>query len=915
MAANNLGTAYIKIAPQMEGIQGAITKGLQSAAKSSVAGATALGTVVAKGMSTAMNAVTNSMDRAIARVDTLNAFPKIMKNLGFSTEESTSAIEKLSDRIEGLPTGLDEIVNYTQRLASTMGNLNKDVYNATNLAIAFNDAALAGGKGQYEANRAFEQFSQVLSRGRPSMQDWKIMMEVMPGQLKQMAKYMGENNDSLKAYAKQAGKTVDQLDGMDLYNWISENKNEKAKERLQDLTKALIDLDNNGGAGITSFKDQVGDATHTIGNAMSLIPLRVSKAIAKIIDAFGQGDIYTTIDKFTKSFNGIGEWIAKNVVPVIKSTVIPVIKNLMSTVKGIVEYIASNKWLQSTLMGYLNILIAYKGIKTVGGILSSVASGFISIGTALSSKVGSIANIGKFASSLLEAGSAGMSLGDSFKYASLNSGTLGSSIKSLTGTISSLGTAISTIAGVGGIVTSAIWDINAIMTANEMATTSAATAARDYARKVDGVDQATRSLNYALQNEGEILNDIKSKLNEQESAELDYLESKKLAAQYEEEYNNLKAKGTATTDELREAEIKRNAAIKDRDDKQKKLNKTIEESKALEDEYFGNQITGINETNHLITKQELLSGQYRIVAQQLDNLAKSTVTYKDANGNLATATEEQTRQMADWTASRLTSVSDTWKKIYDLSVSEGISLVEATSRIGNDAAYAMDNNFALGVYAYQPLATDASAKSSQAVKNVIDNKMREMNSSGQLSMVRLSEGIKNNVGIVKEAGKSAAQNAKDGANGVTGFWNVGAAFVSGIVKGVNDNKSTLFGTMASVVSTAVQKAKDAGQIHSPSKLTAEIGKFLSLGLAKGIDDYADEAIDAAESMTERTISAMSQDYSPDIGISRLQPQTALTSGMKGSGGQVTQYNTFNVDSELDVKDVSKRLGWQVATAL
>ena len=915
MAANNLGTAYIKIAPQMEGIQGAITRGLQSAAKSSVAGATALGTVVAKGMSTAMNAVSSSMDRAISRVDALNAFPKIMKNLGFSTEESTSAIEKLSDRIEGLPTGLDEIVIYTQRLASTMGNLNKETYNATNLAIAFNDAALAGGKGQLEANRAFEQFAQVLSRGRPTMQDWKIMMEVMPGQLKQMAKYMSQNNDSLKDYAKQAGKTVDELDGMDLYNWISADKNEHARERLQQLTESIIDLDNEGGAGIKSFREQVGDATRTIGNALSLIPLRISKAIAKVVEAFGQGDVYNAIDNFTKSFSGIGSWIAKNVVPVIKNTVIPAIKNLLSAVKGIVEFIAQNKWVQSTLLGYLNILIAYKGIKAVGSILSSIASGFIAIGTALASKVGSVANIGKFAASLVEAGAAGMSIGDSFKYAALSSGKFGESLKSLSGNLSALGSSLSTIVGVGGAVTSVIWAANAILTGNEIATISAATAARDYERRVGSLNQVQRNLNQALSNESQILDDIKAKLNESESAELEYIQSKKIAAEYEKEYNDLKASGTATTDELREAELKRNAAIKDRDDKQKKLNKTIAETKSLEEQYFGNQVTGINETNHLITKQELLAGQYYTVAQQLDNLAKSTVTYKDANGNLATATEEQTREMADWTASRLTNVSETWKKIYDLSVKEGISLVEATSRIGKDSAYAMDSNFAFGVYEYQPLATDASEKSAQAVKDAVDNKMREMNGVGQLSMTRLADGIRNNVSTVKAAGTSAAQNAKDGAKSVSGFWNVGAAFVSGMVKGVNDNKSSLFGTMASVVSTTIQKAKDAGLIHSPSKATAEIGKFLSLGLAKGIDDYADEAIEAAESMTERTISAMNENYSPELSMGQLKPQTALTSGMSGSGGNVTQYNTFNVDSELDAKEISKRLGWQVATAL
>ena len=346
-SANNLGTAYIKIAPSMVGIQSAITKGFTTYGsdagtafnKGFVLKNSAIATTIATVTSKALSSITSRIDDAIARVDTLRVFPKIMKNLGYEAEESSSAVQLLSDRIEGLPTTLDEIVSYTQRLASTMGSLNKGTKNATKLAIAFNDAALAGGKGQAEANRAFEQFVQVISRGRPSMQDWKIMMEVMPGQLKQMARYMYDNNDSLREYAKNAKKTADQLDGMDLYEWISENKNEKAKERLNDLTTAIIELDENGGSGIQSFKDQVGDATHTIGTAMRLIPVRITKALATVIEAFGADDIYNTLDKFTKSFKNVGNWVAQNIVPIIKNQVIPVIKNLLVAAKNVVEFI------------------------------------------------------------------------------------------------------------------------------------------------------------------------------------------------------------------------------------------------------------------------------------------------------------------------------------------------------------------------------------------------------------------------------------------------------------------------------------------------------------------------------------------------------------------------------------------------
>ena len=403
MAANNLGTAYIKIAPQMEGIQGAITRGLQGAVKSSTVAASALGTAISMGVSKAVSAVTNSIEGAIKRVDTLNTFPKIMKNLGYSAEESSGAVNKLSERIEGLPTTLDEIVTYTQRLASSTGNLNKGMKNATSIAIAFNDAALAGGKGQEEANRAFEQFVQVVSRGRPTMQDWKIMLEVMPGQLKQMAKYMGENNDSFKEYAKTAKKTVDQLDGMDLYEWISENKSANAKERLDQFTTALVELDEKGGSGITSFKDQVGDATQTIGTAMRLIPVRIMKAVADIIQSFDTKAIYSAIDKFSSSFKGVAQWIIKYMIPPIKDYLLPALKTVIGMIAKVFETIGKNEFLSKVLAGVIYGLVGLKAVKSVvpiiktagnavGGLLSklNIFKGANSLGSGIGGIVASI---------------------------------------------------------------------------------------------------------------------------------------------------------------------------------------------------------------------------------------------------------------------------------------------------------------------------------------------------------------------------------------------------------------------------------------------------------------------------------------------------------------------------------------------
>jgi hypothetical protein len=185
-------------------------------------------------------------------------------------------------------------------------------------------------------------------------------------------------------------------------------------------------------------------------------------------------------------------------------------------------------------------------------------------------------------------------------------------------------------------------------------------------------------------------------------------------------------------------------------------------------------------------------------------------------------------------------------------------------------------------------------------------------------MQNTANGIDNLLSLPSDEAKKATKGAIDEASLVAkDAYNVGKQMTTGAANGVGDHYATgtLWSKARSVILQAVEKMKAAAEVHSPSKVTAEIGKFLSLGLAKGIEDYADEAISAAENMATDTMAAMNENVGLEGNMSRLQPQTDLTSGIRASGGQVIQNNEFYVDSELDVKEVSKRLGWQVATAL
>ena len=100
-------------------------------------------------ISTVFSVLNNSIDGAISRLDTLNNFPKVMSNLGIASNDAQKSINKMSDKLSGLPTTLDAGAQAVQRFTSA----NKDVNKSTDYFLAFNNALLAGGaSAEIQAN-------------------------------------------------------------------------------------------------------------------------------------------------------------------------------------------------------------------------------------------------------------------------------------------------------------------------------------------------------------------------------------------------------------------------------------------------------------------------------------------------------------------------------------------------------------------------------------------------------------------------------------------------------------------------------------------------------------------------------------------------------------------------------------------
>lgn len=307
--AYNLATAYVPIVPSMDGVGKAIEKAFGDASKTtgsktgqsigkglSVGFASKVGAVAgitSNVFSKVASVVTSSLGSAVDRADQMNNFPKVMKNLGYSATDAAASIKKISDALDGLPTTSSAMTGMVQQLAPLISNLDE----ATDIALAFNNAMLAGGASTMEQENALTQYTQMLSAGKVDMQAWRSIQAAMPGQLNQVAEAM-----------MGAGHNAN-----DLYEAMK-----SGKFSFDDFNKAVMDLNQNGFGKYASFAQQAKDATQGIGTAMENVKNRVAKAVQKVIDAVGVENIAGAINRFSSQFGKVGDAAAGMVTDVKK---------------------------------------------------------------------------------------------------------------------------------------------------------------------------------------------------------------------------------------------------------------------------------------------------------------------------------------------------------------------------------------------------------------------------------------------------------------------------------------------------------------------------------------------------------------------------------------------------------------------
>ena len=288
--------------------------------------------------------VSSQVGNAIDRLDTMNNYPKVMSNLGISSDQSNASIKMLSENLKGLPTTLNDAVSSVQNFTSVNGSVGK----STKMFLALNNAILAGGGTTQVQQSALEQLSQAYAKGKPDMMEWRTAMTAMPAQLKQVAQAMGYVNTSELGEALRSGK-----------------------ESMDDFMDTFIQLNEKGVNGFQSFEDQARNATGgfatTIANMKSAVTRGIGNMITSIntaLESAGLGTIQEIIlgigANFEVLFTNIGNLVA-NIVTLLQ----PIISVAQRIGQGISDNWSIISPILYGLIAVLAIYATYTGIATM----------------------------------------------------------------------------------------------------------------------------------------------------------------------------------------------------------------------------------------------------------------------------------------------------------------------------------------------------------------------------------------------------------------------------------------------------------------------------------------------------------------------------------------------------------------------
>lgn len=288
--------------------------------------------------------ITKNIGGAIRRVDTLNAFPRVLQTLGATADDAQNATTRLSESLQGLPTSLSDGAAGVQKLVAAGLNVPR----ATDAFLALNNALIAGGADASDAQIAMDGLVRGISAGEIPTSTLQAILSRLP--------------TVFAALERSSGKTRDEL--MKLYS-----------ANPQQLIDDLVKLNKDGGGGLASLEDQAREATSGIGTGFSNLDNAIQRGIGSIITAIGSANIANALGNIGRALeqglNGFSRFIGylnenqgvlRNVGIIITTILTPALIRLtaLTVVAGVQALIAGGRMAAGWLLalGPIGLVIA-----------------------------------------------------------------------------------------------------------------------------------------------------------------------------------------------------------------------------------------------------------------------------------------------------------------------------------------------------------------------------------------------------------------------------------------------------------------------------------------------------------------------------------------------------------------------------
>ena len=165
----------------------------------------------------ALNKVLDGFSNAFSRADILNTTEAVLKLQGYDlgkkfsvgADKARTAMENLDEAVQGLPTGLDEIVASMKVYVGA----SEDVEKSTRMAIAANNAYIASGVDATRKRYSERQLQNLMSGAELTTQQWDSLRKNIPLAMNAVAHEldmsMGEMITDLKNGRLEADKFLD----------------------------------------------------------------------------------------------------------------------------------------------------------------------------------------------------------------------------------------------------------------------------------------------------------------------------------------------------------------------------------------------------------------------------------------------------------------------------------------------------------------------------------------------------------------------------------------------------------------------------------------------------------------------------------------------------------------------------------